>query len=132
MTELTPTLTIHISAAVGAVALGPVALWARLRTHQQPRLHRAFGFAWVTLMFITATSALFIHTGKIPHIAGWSPIHLLILLTYGSLFAAFWSLYKGNVRGHKITMLNLYFWACLVTGIFTLWPGRLMNRLIFG
>jgi uncharacterized membrane protein len=46
---LTPEVTIHMSAAMGALITGPVALWARRGAGQHPRLHRAFGYAWVTL-----------------------------------------------------------------------------------
>ncbi|HYF41758.1 MAG TPA: DUF2306 domain-containing protein, partial [Ramlibacter sp.] len=48
--QLTPLIAIHLSAALGAIATGPVALWARKGRVQRPRLHRAFGYAWVTLM----------------------------------------------------------------------------------
>ena len=132
MSALTPLLAVHITAAVSAVVLGPFALWARLGLTQRPKLHRAFGYAWVTMMLLTATSAIFIHTGKIPNVAGYSPIHLLILVVYFSLFKAFRLLVQGNIRGHKIAMLNTYFWACIVTGFFTLLPGRLMHQLVFG
>jgi len=53
--QLTPIIAIHLSAALGALVLGPVALWARrghsqrIATTQRPRLHRAAGYAWVTL-----------------------------------------------------------------------------------
>ena len=57
---MTPTIAIHASAAVAAIALGPLALWARRTRAQHPRLHRAFGYAWVTLMVVAAVSALFI------------------------------------------------------------------------
>ena len=52
--QLTPAIAIHMTAALGAVVLGPIALWARLGRNQHPRMHRAAGYAWVTLMVITA------------------------------------------------------------------------------
>jgi uncharacterized membrane protein len=130
---LTPLLAIHITAAISAVALGPFALWARLIGKQRPKLHRAFGYAWVTMMVLTATSAIFIKsTAAVPKWGDYSVIHLLILVTFISLFGAFFSLAKGDIRSHKITMINLYVWACIVTGALTLLPGRLMNTLVFG
>lgn len=135
MSVLTPLLAVHITAALAAVALGPFALWARLSGKQRPKLHRAFGYAWVTMMLLTATSAIFIRTYKLPAalmINGYTPIHLLILVTYFGLFGAFWFLAKGNLRGHKITMINIYGWACVVTGAFTLMPGRFMHTFFFG
>jgi uncharacterized membrane protein len=133
MKELTPLLAVHITAALSAVALGPFALWARLGMRQRPKLHRAFGYAWVTMMLVTAISAIWIKSGaNLPRWMGYSPIHLLILVVFFSLFGAFWFLAKGNIRRHKTTMMNLYFWACIVTGALTLLPGRFMNSLVFG
>ena len=132
MTSLTPLLAVHVTAALSAVVLGPFALWARLGMTQRPKLHRAFGYAWVTMMLIAATSAIFIPAGIKPNIAGFSPIHLLIVVTYVSLFFAFRFLAQGNIRLHRITMLNIYIGACIVTGAFTLLPGRLMHQLVFG
>ena len=133
MNTLTPLLAVHVTAALGAIALGPFALWARLGQRQRPRLHRAFGYAWVTMMLTTATSAIFIKSStSLPRWGDYSPIHILILVTYFSLFGAFWFLYKGNPQGHKRIMLNLYFWACIVTGLFTLLPGRFMHLFVFG
>ena len=54
--SLTPLIAVHATAAIAATALGPFALWARLGRRQHPRLHRAFGYAWVTLMVVTAVS----------------------------------------------------------------------------
>ena len=39
--QLTPVIAIHMSAALAAAALGPIALWARQGATQRPRLHRA-------------------------------------------------------------------------------------------
>ncbi|MHB1122393.1 MAG: DUF2306 domain-containing protein [Ramlibacter sp.] len=54
---LTPLVAIHMTAALAALAVGPLALWARRAGRQRPRLHRAFGHAWVTLMLASALSA---------------------------------------------------------------------------
>lgn len=58
--QLPPVIAIHMSAALAALAIGPIALWARQSAVQRPRLHRAAGYAWVTLMLACALSALFI------------------------------------------------------------------------
>ena len=52
LSNLSPAVAIHLTAAVLATALGPVALWARRSQAQRPRLHRAAGYAWVTLMVL--------------------------------------------------------------------------------
>lgn len=132
-----PAIAIHLSAALGALALGPVALWAR-RGHaagarnQRPRLHRAAGYAWVTLMLITAVSALFIRDFHLPNIAGYTPIHLFVPCTLGGLFLAFRHLLRGNITGHRHNMLGLYLGACVGAGVFTLLPSRYLGQLVWG
>lgn len=130
--SMTPAVAIHLSAALGALVLGPVALWARRGAQQRPRLHRAFGYAWVTLMVMTALSALFIHGARLPHIHGYSAIHLLVPLTLFGLVGAFRFLARGNIRAHRQIMTGLYFGACVGAGLFTLLPDRLLGRLLWG
>jgi uncharacterized membrane protein len=134
MTSITPLIAVHASAALAAVVLGPFAIWARLVGTARPKLHRAFGYAWVTMMVVTATTAIWIRgvSTTVPRWNGYSPIHLLIFVVFISLFGAFWFLARGNILAHKITMTTLYVSACIVRGLFTLSPGRLMNALVFG
>ena len=129
--QMTPTIAIHMSAAIAAVALGPFALWARLGRTTRPRLHRALGYAWVTCMIATALSALFIRDFQLPNLGGYTPIHLLIPVTFFYLYLAFSHLLQGNVRGHRKSMQRLYVSACLVAGAFTLVPGRFLGNLIW-
>ena len=130
--NLTPLIAVHMSAAIGAVLVGPLALWARKGATQRPRLHRAFGYAWVTLMLATAASAIFIRDFRLPNLAGYTPMHLLVPVTLAALFGAFYHLAKGNIRGHRRTMQRLYFSACLVAGAFTLMPQRYLGQLVWG
>jgi uncharacterized membrane protein len=139
--QLTPVIAIHLSAAlaaIAAIALGPVALWAR-RGHasrvahtQQPRLHRAAGYAWVTLMMIAAISAIFIRDFRLPNIAGYTPIHLLVPVVFGSLFMAFRALLRGDIARPRGWMVRLYVSACLIAGAFTLLPNRYLGQLVWG
>jgi Predicted membrane protein (DUF2306) len=85
----------------------------------------------VTLMLVTAISALFIRGGRLPNIAGYSPIHLLVPVTLFGLFGSFWFLARGNIRGHRRVMQWLYIGACVVAGAFTLLPGRFLGDLIW-
>jgi uncharacterized membrane protein len=132
---LTPLIAVHTTAALLAIATGPVALWARKGRAQRPKLHRAFGYAWVTLMIVTAVSAIFISGDQGAYLAAlglkFSWIHVLIPVTFGFLFIAFRHLIKGNITGHKQSMQNLYVGACVVAGGFTLLPNRLLGDLIF-
>jgi len=129
--NLTPVIAIHMTFALTAVALGPVAMWTRLGTRVRPRWHRAFGYAWVTCMLGAALSGLFIRDERLPNLAGYTPIHLLIPVTLLSLWRAFHYLAQGNVRGHRLTMQWTYVMACIVTGLFTLMPARYLGRLLW-
>ena len=129
--QLSPIIAIHMTAAILAIATGPVALWARKGRQQHPRVHRAFGYAWVTLMLVAAISAIFIKANAGPNWNGFGVIHLLIPVTLFGLFGAFWFLFRGNIAGHRKSMQNLYIGACLVAGAFTLLPGRYLGNLVF-
>ena len=130
-TELSPIIAIHMTAAILAIATGPVALWARKGRTQYPRVHRAFGYAWVTLMLVATISAIFIKAAAGPSWHGFGVIHLLIPLTLFGLFGAFRFLFKGNINGHRKSMQKLYIGACLVAGGFALLPGRYLGNLVF-
>ena len=129
--QMTPTIAVHMSAAIGALALGPFALWARLGRTQRPRLHRAMGYAWVTLIVITALSAMLIRDFRLPNIAGYTPIHLMVPASFIGLGLAFWHLARRNIRGHRISMQLTYISACIVAGGFTLLPNRFLGQLIW-
>jgi uncharacterized membrane protein len=129
--QLTPLVAVHMTAALAALVTGPVALWARRGRQQRPKLHRAFGYAWVTLMVATAVSAIFIRDRSLPNLAGYTPIHLLIPVTLAMLVVAFWRLAQGNIAAHRATMQRLYFAACIVAGAFTLLPNRYLGRLLW-
>jgi uncharacterized membrane protein len=129
--SFSPLIAVHMTAAISATLIGPFAMWARLGMTKRPKLHRAFGYAWVTLMILTAVSAIFIHSGLGFNLYGFSPIHLLIPLTLGSLFFAFRSLSRGNIAAHKKSMISLYIQACLIAGFFTLVPGRFLGDLLW-
>lgn len=129
--QLTPVIAIHLCAASCAFLIGPWVIWARRSAQQRPRLHRALGYAWVTLMLMTATSAVFIRDFKLPNIAGYTPIHLLVPVTLVSLFIAFRHLAQGNIRSHRLIMTSLYISACVVAGAFTLLPSRYLGGLLW-
>ena len=129
--QLTPIIAVHATAAILAIATGPVALWARKGREQRPKLHRAFGYAWVTLMMVAAISAIFIPAGVGPSLGGLGVIHLLVPFTLFGLFNAFRYLFNGNIAGHRKSMQRLYVGACLVAGGFTLLPGRYLGNLVF-
>ena len=129
--QFTPLIAVHMTAAIGAVILGPFALWARMGSVQRPWLHRAIGYAYATLMLLAATSACFILDFNSPNFHGFTAIHLLISVTLFSLWKAFRAIARKDFVTHRITMQSLYVSACLIAGGFTLLPSRYLGNLIW-
>ena len=130
--QLTPVIAVHMTAAIGALVTGPVALWARKGASQRPRLHRAFGYAWVTLMIVAAVSALFIRDFRLPNLSGYTPIHLFVPYVLIGLVASFWYLGNKKIAAHRRTMQHMYLGACIGAGAFALLPSRYLGQLVWG
>jgi uncharacterized membrane protein len=121
-----PIIRIHAALAFAAIGLGVVQLLAPKGTLP----HRTAGWTWATLMILVAATSLFIHT--IRTWGPWSPIHLLSLFTLGVVPLAVLSARQHNVRAHRSAMIWIFSLALVVTGLFTLAPGRIMNKVLFG
>ena len=130
--QMSPLIAVHMSAALGALVLGPVAIWARKGAVLRPRVHRAFGYGFATLMLGASISAMFIRDYKLPNIEGYTPIHLLIPFTLLGLLNGFHALYRGDIARHRRGMVSLYLGACITAGAFTLLPSRYLGQLIWG
>ena len=129
--QLTPLISFHMTAAIAATVTGAIALWARRSSSSLPWLHRLAGYGFVLLMLATALSALLIRDFSLPNWAGFTPIHLLVPLTLGLLGLALWHLAHKRIDLHRRAMRKLYFGACLMAGLFTLMPGRLLGNLLW-
>ena len=119
-------IQLHACAALAAFALGVVQL-AGVKGNLQ---HRALGYTWVALMVAVAVSSFWIQDMRVW--GRWSPIHLLSILTLTMLPLGVLYARRHNVRGHKATMLGIFAGALVVAGIFTLVPGRIMHKVLFG
>lgn len=128
--QLTPTIAVHMTAALTALTIGPIAIWMRRGPLQRPKLHRAFGYAWVTCMLIAAISSVFIRDYQMPNVHGYTLIHLFVPLTALGLFRAFRCLHQGDIQGHRKAMVALYVAGCLIPGAFTLLPNRYLGGLL--
>ncbi|WP_374619336.1 DUF2306 domain-containing protein [Devosia sp.] len=117
---------LHAAVALSALFLGALVLFNRKGT----RLHRTLGRVWAALMLITAGSALFIN--EIRMIGPFSPIHLFSIVTFVGIVEGIRQIRRGDVRRHRATMQGLYFFALILTGAFTLLPGRRMHDVLFG
>lgn len=127
LASLSPAILVHLAFASAAVLLGPAALWVRKGSQG----HRGLGYAWVTVMVGTALSAFFIRsTGKL-QLYGFSPIHLLAVVTLVGVTVAIVAIARRKVEVHRKTMQRTYLGACLGAGVFTLLPGRYLGDLLW-
>jgi uncharacterized membrane protein len=123
-----PLLAVHVAGALAAVVVGAVLLWARKGSVN----HRVLGWAWVLAMAATALSSIGLGGGAIPHIAGFSPIHVFTVVVLVSLPLGVTYARRRRIAGHRQVMTSLYIGGCLVAGAFTLLPGRLLGGALFG
>jgi uncharacterized membrane protein len=119
-------IQIHLATVVPAFVLGT---WLLFLSRKGSLLHRRLGFVYLTLMTITAFTAIFVQSLHPGHLS-W--IHLFVPLTFWGVFAAIWRIRKGDVKGHQRAMFGLYFGGLIIAGALTFYPGRLMYRLFFG
>ena len=119
-------IPIHAIMAMIAVILGGI----QLSMKKGGAIHKLLGRIWVGLMLIVAISSLFIHEIKLW--GAYSPIHLLSLWTIFSLGLGIYFVRVGNIKRHKQVMIALYFFALILTGFFTLYPGRVMHQILIG
>ena len=131
-TTLTPTMAIHLFAALGALLLGPLAIWARRSPHSKPALHRWTGRLWVLLMLGAALSAMGIRHSPLAMWQGFSLIHLFVPLTLVSLAVAMWAVATRRIGLHRRIMQSLFVFALVVPGAFTLLPSRYLGDLVWG
>jgi uncharacterized membrane protein len=117
---------VHAFAATATVALGAVQLAGAKGT----AAHRLLGWGWVVLMAAVALTSASITVrngpGHYSFLHGFSAL-VLLLLPLGVLAAR-----RGRQQGHRHIMVGLFVWALLVTGGFTLMPGRIMHQVVFG
>jgi uncharacterized membrane protein len=119
-------IQIHATSAVAAILLGAIVLFRRKGTPS----HKLTGRIWAGLMFVTATSALFIN--EIRLVGPFSPIHIFVVMTYVGLWQGVREIRRGDVAAHQASMKSLYLGALLLAGAFTLLPGRRLNLVLFG
>jgi uncharacterized membrane protein len=121
-----PAIQLHVLTVVPAAVLGIYMFWARKGT---PR-HRMLGKIWLLLMVAAAFSSFFIH--EIRTWGEFSPIHLISIMVIVSAYAAINSARRHNIRAHKRAVTSMYIGGILGAGVFTLWPGRIMNKVLLG
>jgi uncharacterized membrane protein len=119
-------IQLHAYAALGAFVLGAIQLAGAKGTTR----HRALGYTWAALMFTVAISSFWVH--EIRLWGPWSPIHLLSIFTLVMLPLGLWAAHSHAVARHRSTMIGLHLGALVIAGLFTLVPGRIMYKVVFG
>ena len=119
-------IPVHAIMAIIAIILGGI----QLSIKKGGAIHKLLGRIWVGLMLIVATTSFFIHKTKMW--GDYSPIHLLSLWTIFILGVGVYYARVGNIKRHKQVMIATYFFALILTGFFTLMPGRVMHQILIG
>ena len=119
-------IPLHAIMAMIAIILGGI----QLSMKKGGAIHKLLGRIWVGLMLIVAITSFFIHETKMW--GDYSPIHLLSLWTIFILGVGVYYARVGNIKLHKHVMIATYFFALILTGFFTLYPGRIMHQILIG
>lgn len=115
--------------AFAALALIPLTI-AIFSLKRGNRLHRMLGWTWICLMGCVALSSFWIQ--EIRLLGGFSPIHLLSLITLFSVAIALRAARSKQISRHRRVMTWLTYGSLMTAGLFTLLPGRLMNAVLLG
>ncbi|MFQ3301858.1 MAG: putative membrane protein [Planktomarina sp.] len=124
--DATHPIAVHGISALICLILGLAQLLMRKGT----TLHRRLGWVWAVLMALVAISGLFIWELRLFWL--FSPIHLLSLLTLWALARGILAARQGRIADHKRAMKQLYGLALVISGAFTVFPGRIMYLVLFG
>jgi len=117
---------VHAFAAMAAFALGIV----QFASPKGTLPHRAIGYIWVGLMLLVAGSSFAIQ--GIGQWGGFSAIHILSIIVLVLVPLAVVAARRHHVGRHRSAMISLFAGALVVAGAFTLLPGRIMHRVVFG
>lgn len=121
-----PVIFVHAVAALAAFTLGIVQFIGPKGT----TMHRIVGWSWVLLMATVAISSFWINTIK--QVGNFSWIHGLAIITLVSLIGAVTAARAHKIDNHRNAMIATFIGALVIAGIFTLLPGRIMYRVVFG
>jgi uncharacterized membrane protein len=120
---------LHAFAAMAALVLGIVQFAAPKGTLP----HRTLGYLWVGLMLMVAISSFAIYGERLPRLWGsFSAIHILSVIVLVLTPLAVLAAHRHHVNTHRWAMIALFTGALIIAGAFTLLPGRVMHRVLFG
>jgi uncharacterized membrane protein len=119
---------IHLVTVLPAAALGTYLLLAR----KGSPTHRQLGKTYMILMGFTSVWTLFLPAEFGPRLWNhFGMLHLLSVLTAWTVPTAWRAARRGDIRGHRSAMIQMYVGGIIVAGTFAvLGQGRYLNVLI--
>ena len=115
---------VHAFAAMAAFVLGVVQLAGPKGTLP----HRTLGYIWVGLMLVASSFAI----QGMRQLGPFSAIHLLSVMVVVLVPLAVLAARRKHTSTHSKAMIGLFAGALVIAGAFTLVPGRIMYRVVFG
>lgn len=114
---------LHLGFSLLATAL----ILAILALPKGRSIHRRLGRAAAAALVLSALSSFWISAS-----GGFSPIHILSVITLVTVPLAVWQVRRGQVLAHKIIMLSNAGGLVVAGGFASLMPGRYFAGLLFG
>lgn len=116
---------VHLATISAAFVIGS---WMMMRPKGTPP-HRVLGMSFIVLMLVSAVSTFWVR--GIAN-GGFSYLHLLSIFVLVALPYAWIMARRGRLRAHRCTMIGVYAGGIWIAGLFTLLPGRLLHKVVFG
>jgi uncharacterized membrane protein len=95
-------ISLHALAASYSLIFGAVNL---LRRAKGGTVHRIIGRIWAVAMYVVVLTSFGIRTID----GGFNWLHALSVLTFCTLSAGLWAIWKRNIRAHRSFMTGSYF-----------------------
>lgn len=118
-------LATHLITVIPAIPLGTYVILSR----KGGARHKLLGKIWLSLMFVTAISTIFIRN---VNDGQFSWIHLFTLLTFIAIPQAIVSARQGRIEAHKKHVRNFFIGALVIASLTAFTPGRTMWQWAFG
>ena len=118
-------LATHLLTVIPAIPLGTYVLLSR----KGGARHKLLGKIWLSLMFVTAMSTIFIRN---VNDGQFSWIHAFTLLTFIAIPQAIITARQGMIEAHKKHIRNFFLGALVIAGLTAFAPGRTMWQWAFG
>lgn len=119
---------LHLATILPAFTIGTFLLFS----HKGTPPHKMFGRTYLILMLATGVITLFMSAKVGPVFLGhFGFIHLLSLLIFYSVPAAYIAARHGNIMVHRANMIGLYVGGIVIAGTFAFIPGRMLHELLF-